>query len=76
MKKIILSLAVATLLFSCGGNSGSKTEQPEEKKEEVKTDEPKSELSDNPVYQKGLALIAKSDIAMWLTNTLQCQIQL
>jgi cytochrome c len=60
MKKIILTLAVATVMVGCG-NSGGKTEQTEEKKETEKTTEPVSELSDNPVYQKGLALIAKSD---------------
>jgi cytochrome c len=62
MKKIILSLAVVTLLFACGSSSSDKKEEkPEEKKEAEKTEEPASELSDNPVYQKGLALIAKSD---------------
>jgi cytochrome c len=62
MKKIVLSLAIATLLFACGNSSEEKKEEkPADKKEETKTEEPASELSDNPVYQKGLALIAKSD---------------
>ena len=62
MKKIILSMTVAALLFACGNNSSGdqKEEKPADKKETPK-EEPANELSSNPVYQKGLGLIAKSD---------------
>jgi cytochrome c len=53
MKKIILSLAVLSSLAACGGGSGS------DKKEEKK--ETTTDISENPDYKKGLALIANSD---------------
>lgn len=51
MKKIIFSLAMLSLLAACGGDSG----KPEEKKGTT------TDVTENPDYQKGLALIAKSD---------------
>jgi cytochrome c len=51
MKKIILSLAVLSLMAACGGG----TDKKEEKKETV------ADVSENPDYKKGLALVAKSD---------------
>jgi cytochrome c len=57
MKKIILMMAVAVSFFSCGGkddkNPGGETKIDSEKKEPV------NDLSANPDYQKGLALISK-----------------
>ncbi|MBY0477328.1 MAG: c-type cytochrome [Chitinophagaceae bacterium] len=60
MKQILFTSAVALALIACGG-SGT------ENKEQVK-EEPKQETapapampSDNPDYEKGLALIAASD---------------
>lgn len=52
MKKIILSIAVAALLTSCGGNDDKKTAGADEKQETAIAD-----VSKNPDYQKGLALI-------------------
>ena len=63
MKKIFLSLAVAIVLVSCG-NSSSETSAGtgagDAKAAETK-DATADDLSGNPVYQKGLALVAKSD---------------
>jgi cytochrome c len=62
MKKKLLTLsalfAIVTLI-ACGGgeNKTEKKEEPAPASTEVKT----PELSDNPVYQKGLQLIGKSD---------------
>lgn len=59
MKKVILSLTVASFLIACGGgsskeeNSGSNSED----KKETKTED----ISSNPDYQKGVALIGKND---------------
>ncbi|MEQ1675801.1 MAG: c-type cytochrome [Chitinophagaceae bacterium] len=58
MKKIILSLAVIGLLAACGGSSDKKNDG--EKKEEKQT-ETTNDVSANPDYQKGLALVAGSD---------------
>jgi cytochrome c len=54
MKKFLLPLAFAALLAACGGNEqqSSKTTAAEPAKEDI---------TKNPDYQKGLALIAKSD---------------
>jgi cytochrome c len=53
MKKIILSFAVLSFLAACGGGNGS------DKKEEKK--ETTTDITENPDYKKGLALIANSD---------------
>jgi cytochrome c len=61
MKKVILSLAIVSLLTACGGADKKKTDDTVSKPaEETKTDTG-SDISSNPDYQKGLALIAKSD---------------
>jgi cytochrome c len=52
MKKIILLMAVVVSIISCGGKDDKKVDS--EKKE------PTNDLSENPDYQKGLALISKS----------------
>lgn len=60
MKKLIVgsSLVVLIALIACGGNES----KPGDKKEDAaKTSEPS--LSDNPVYQKGLSLVAQDDCA-------------
>jgi cytochrome c len=55
MKKLFL-LPILFFAVACGGgNSSSKTEEP--KKEEAKSED----LSNNPDYQKGLALEAAND---------------
>ena len=53
MKKIICSLALLSLLAACGGG--------EEKKKEEKPAEATTDISDNPDYKKGLALVASND---------------
>lgn len=59
MKKILLSSAVALALIACGGAG---TENKEEPKDETKKESAAAPvLSDNPDYQKGLALVAASD---------------
>lgn len=57
MKKLILSLAIISLLVSCGDSSSDKKEETQKTEETTKTED----VSSNPDYQKGLALIAKSD---------------
>lgn len=63
MKKIFLSFAVAIVISSCG-NSSSETSggtgTGDAKATETK-DAAADDLSGNPVYQKGLSLVAKSD---------------
>ena len=59
MRKIILSMAVASVIASCGGKSDKKADsdtKPEDSKTETATDN-----SQNPDYQKGVDLIGKSD---------------
>jgi len=55
MKKIMISLAVVTALLSCGG-SGDKKAEGGDKKETATED-----ISKNPDYQKGLALVGSND---------------
>jgi len=57
MKRILFVLTVTGLMVSCGG--GDKKEGGEKKDEQVT--EKKDDVSSNPDYQNGLALIAKSD---------------
>jgi cytochrome c len=59
MKKIIFSLAMVSLLLACGNSS--ETKDGETKNGDTKKETPTDDLSSNPDYQKGLALIAKSD---------------
>ena len=54
MKKIVLPLIALSLLVACGG-SGSKDDKKDEKKEAI------TDVSENPDYKKGLALIADND---------------
>ena len=57
MKRILFVLTVTGLMASCGGSD--KKEGGEKKGEQVT--EKKDDVSSNPDYQNGLALIAKSD---------------
>jgi len=59
MKKIIIVLFALAALTACGGNDSK-----EEKKEgtmEEKKEAAAPDISQNPDYQKGLAIVAKSD---------------
>ncbi|MBX9783925.1 MAG: cytochrome c class I [Chitinophagaceae bacterium] len=59
MKKYLLPSAISLLLMACGGSC---TENKEAKKEETKTETPAApSISDDPVYQEGLALVAKPE---------------
>ena len=55
MKKISLIVSIAFFLAACGGNEPAKTEATEEAKPAT------SSIMDNPDYEKGLNLVAKSD---------------
>ena len=55
MKRIILLSFAFAALTSCGGNDSKEKDNKEEKKTED------SGLSANPDYQKGLALVGKSN---------------
>jgi cytochrome c len=59
MKKLLLSLTVAAFITACGG--GDKKPEGETKPAEEKKEVAADDLSANPDYQKGLALVAKSD---------------
>ena len=57
MKKTFIMIAAAGLFAACGGGEKEKKElTPEEKTEKTRT-----ELSDNPIYQKALTIIENSD---------------
>lgn len=59
MKKIAITSAIALVFIACGGSA---TENKEAKKEETKTETPATtSISDDPVYQEGLALVAKPE---------------
>jgi cytochrome c len=58
MKKIIITSAIALVLIACGGSG---TENKEAVKEETKKEEATTSISDDPVYQEGLALVAKPE---------------
>ncbi|HEX5653971.1 MAG TPA: c-type cytochrome [Chitinophagaceae bacterium] len=58
MKKIILSLSLLSLLTACG-DSGEKKETGT--KEETVSAPAAPDITQDPAYQKGLSLVAKSD---------------
>ncbi|XVJ67052.1 MAG: cytochrome c class I [Lacibacter sp.] len=59
MKKLLFTSSVALLLIACGGSG---TEKKDAAKEETKTEAPATtSVSDDPVYQEGLALVAKPE---------------
>ncbi|MCB0776160.1 MAG: c-type cytochrome [Chitinophagaceae bacterium] len=59
MRKLILIPVFATILFSCGG--GDKNDKPAEPGTNESTETSSEDLSDNPVYKKGLALVGSND---------------
>jgi cytochrome c len=56
MKKVLGTIVTVVALFACGGNKESKTGDAA-----ATASTSTSSLSDNPDYQKGLALVGKSD---------------
>jgi len=60
MKKTLLLLAIAAMITSCGGGKGEKKEGGDVKATEENNAEA-TDLSKNPDYQKGLALVAKAE---------------
>lgn len=59
MKKLLIVSAVAMLFIACGGSG---TENKDAAKEEPKKEEAAApSISDDPVYQEGLALVAKPE---------------
>ncbi|WP_407524097.1 cytochrome c class I [Lacibacter sp. MH-610] len=59
MKKLLFTSAVVLLFVACGGSGN---DQKEATKEESKTETPAApSISDDPVYQEGLALVAKPE---------------
>ena len=57
MNKIILSWAISALLISCGGGD----EKKEESTSKTTTESTEKDVTQDPAYQKGLGLVAKSD---------------
>jgi cytochrome c len=57
MKKIFIPVVALTLLLACN-SGGSKDEKTEDKKE---TTPEVTDISENPDYKKGLAIIAQND---------------
>ena len=60
MKKLIVILSLSTVLISCGGSDNNANEQKQEGKEEAKEVSTETKAK-SPDYEKGLALVAKSD---------------
>jgi cytochrome c len=59
MKKLLFISATAIMFIACGGSG---TENKETQKEEAKTETPAApSISDDPVYQEGLALVVKPE---------------
>lgn len=59
MRKIFMTVAIASLFAACGNSSSE--EKKGDNKEGDKQETTGTDLSSNPDYQKGLALIGKSD---------------
>ena len=59
MKKVLFILSTAVIVIACGGGSTEAGKATTETKEAIASTG--NVLSDNPDYQKGLALIAGSD---------------
>ncbi len=56
MKKVLGTIVVVVAIMACGGNKESKTADAS-----ATASTSTSSLSDNPDYQKGVALVGKSD---------------
>jgi cytochrome c len=62
MKKIFVMLGMLGLLAACGGGGEKKSDETtKEEPAKEETAASSGELSDNPDYQKGLAIVSKSD---------------
>lgn len=59
MKKIILAASVLAMLASCGSGDSKKTDDKQSSGTTTET-KPADDLSSNPVYQKGLAIVSES----------------
>lgn len=57
MKKTLFAISMMTLLYACGGGEDKKAGQ----ETTQETTPPADDITQHPDYQKGLALIAKSD---------------
>ncbi len=55
MKKIFISTMALSFLVACGGSGGEKKEEKKEPGTEA------TDVSSNPDYQKGVAILAKND---------------
>ena len=51
-------MAIAAFLLSCGGGDSEKKEATDATTEPAKTEPATTDLSDNPDYQKGMAIVA------------------
>lgn len=60
MKKLLVILTVSFAMVSCGGGDNSANEQKQEGKEQAKEVATETKAK-SPEYEKGLALVAKSD---------------
>jgi cytochrome c len=61
MKKILFSAAVVFALIACGGSGTENKEAATEQKSEAAEAATPASPSDNPDYEKGLALVAKPE---------------
>ncbi len=61
MKKILFTSAVALTLIACGGSGTEKKDAATEKKSEAAEAAAPASPSDNPDYEKGLALVAQPE---------------
>lgn len=59
MRKLFLPVVLVSLLVACGG--GGETKKEEENKPAATEEPKKADLSSNPDYTKGLALVGQSD---------------
>ncbi|HEY4151225.1 MAG TPA: c-type cytochrome [Chitinophagaceae bacterium] len=60
LRKILALSFIATACFACGNNSSTSSADTD-KKESAATTAKTEDLSQNPVYKKGLEIIGKSD---------------
>lgn len=60
MKKIFFALSAVAVITACGGG-GEKKEETKPAETTTTSETPADDLSNNPDYQKGLAIAAKSD---------------
>jgi cytochrome c len=58
MKKFFILSSVVVLVAACGSGGDKKEEKKADTGTETKTETPANDLSSNPVYQKGLAIVS------------------